>query len=585
MNITADQERLVLEDVNHPHQLFKIPGVTAYYPGLKKTNGVQTNQECLVVCVDRKKSSDTVSDDQLIPRFINNTITDVVQLPQIRKDMYCGGTSPEDPFVVGQRGCDDNIYKPGGGLYRDLPGGVSISPSADLATGTLGIMVKDKKTRRVVGLTCNHVVGVQVYSPPRGQVIETYQVHDDGINLRIINPTTNTSYIKPVFGNQFPSFVNKGLYKFDVVTDLHEFYITRHSGGGGLKPVTSVTIMSGDKVRYSNGIGTGTAAASAGESLYFNNYDNDETVYYGSYTYPNVGGQIKLSKLGVPPCMSVNRERFNNEYYDGQVKNKHVSLIGNKLAYPSNVDIDDSKQVLLGAVYKSSSIKFCHPDNIDQPTNKIDAAVIDINTQQLQAKSGVVGIYNKPIEVAQATAGAHVFKSGRTTGVTPQNAVFDKKSRPSRYTNPCEIVSTTATVNINFCSDQQTIQKNAIFDDCILYEQSNEWFSTTGDSGSAILMKDSTDQDKLKLVGIHMSGSAIVNAGKVDYSWGIACKIQNIFQQLGLETWEGTLIVPVDAECIKIDKVCYSKREMATVRPTHILVDETYDDCADCVDD
>ena len=58
-----------------------------------------------------------------------------------------------------------------------------------------------------------------------------------------------------------------------------------------------------------------------------------------------------------------------------------------------------------------------------------------------------------------------------------------------------------------------------------------------------------------------------------------------MFQQLGLETWEGTLIVPIDAECIKIDKVCYTRREPATARPTHILVDETFDDCADCVDD
>lgn len=585
MSITADQERLVLEDVDHPHQLFRIPGVTAYYPGLKKTNGMQTNQECLVVCVNKKRSSEELVVDHIVPQFVNNTITDVVQLPQISKNMYCGGTDPQDPYVDGKSGCEQNIYKSGGGMYRDLPGGVSIGQSAERNTGTLGIMVKDKKTRRVVGLTCNHVVGVQVYDPPRGQVIQTYQIHDDGLNLRVVDPQTDTSYIKPVFGNQFPALINKGLYRFDVVTDLHEFYLTRHDGGGGLKPITSVTIMSGDQVRYANGIGTGTSAASAGESLYFNNYDNDVSIYYGSYTYPNVGGEIKLTKVGVPPCMSVNRDRYTKEYTDGRIKNKHISLIGNKLAYPSNIDLVGGNQVLLGTVYKSEPIRFCHPDNINQPTNKIDAAAIDINTQQLQAKSGVIGIYNKPFETIRAVVGGHVFKSGRTTGITPQNAVFDKKSRPSGYANPCEIVSTTATVNINFCDSQQTVQKNAIFDDCILYEQPNEWFSSTGDSGSAILMKDSTDQDKLKLVGLHMSGSAIVNAGKVEYSWGVACKIQNVFQQLGLETWEGTLIVPIDAECIKIDKVCYTKREPATERPTHLIVDESYDDCADCVDD
>ena len=144
MNITDDQERLVLEDVNHPHQLFKIPGVTAYYPGLKKTNGVQTSQECLVVCVNRKKSSEQLAVAQLVPQFVNNTITDVVQMPQISKDMYCGGTDPQDPYVDGQPGCEQNIYKSGGGMYRDLPGGVSIGQSAERNTGTLGIMVKDK---------------------------------------------------------------------------------------------------------------------------------------------------------------------------------------------------------------------------------------------------------------------------------------------------------------------------------------------------------------------------------------------------------------------------------------------------------
>ena len=586
MTITTDQEQLILDDVGHPHQLFKIPGVTAYYPGLKTIEGLKTNQECLVVCVNKKKTQDKLESKHVIPQFVNNTLTDVVEMPQIHKNIYCGGTQPQDPYVDGQPGCEQNIYNPGGGMYRDLPGGVSIGQSAELQSGTLGIMVKDKRTRRVVGLTCNHVVGVHVYDPPRGQVIETYQIHDDGLNLRVINQETNTSYIKPTFGNQFPAMVNKGLYKFEVMTDLHEFYITRHAGGGGLKPVTSVTIMDNNGVvRYSNGIGTGTPAASAGESLYFNNYDNDQTVYYGSYTYPNVGGQIKLVKVGVPPCMSVNRDRYNKEYTDGRVKNMHLSLNGNQIAYPSNIDTVGGNQTMVGTVYRSEPIRFCHPENVDQPTNKIDAAVIDLNTQQVQAKSGVVGIYNKPFETARAVAGEHVFKSGRTTGITPQDTVFDSKSRPSGYTNTCEIVSTTATVNINYCDQQNTVQKNAIFDDCILYEQPNEWFATTGDSGSALLMRDSTDQNKLKLVGVHMSGTAVIASGVVQYSWGIACKIQNVFQQLGLETWEGTLIVPIDAECIKIDKVCYTRREPATARPTHILVDETFDDCADCVDD
>lgn len=586
MNITDEQEQSVLKDVGHPHELFKIPGVTAYYPGLKTVEDVSTKQECLVVCVAKKKPLNSLNKTDVVPRFINNTLTDVVELPQQKIQVSCTSSDATNPYDPTKQGCITNIYTPTGALYSDAPGGLSIGLSNDMSAGTVGIMVTDKDTRRVMALTCNHVVGLHVYDPPRGKIAKTYEVLDDGFTFRIRDPKYNATYTKPIFGDQFPPFVSGVVYGFKVLTDLHEFYITRNPGGGSLDPVTTVTITnSAGEVRFAGGIGPGGPVARLGETLYFDNNDGDEQVYYGSYNFPNVGNKIQLVATGIPPCTSVNRNKYTKEYTDGILADKHRSIIGRSVAYPSNLDAEQGNQVLYGKVIKSQPIMFCHPNNEQQPINKVDAAVIDLNTESIQAKAGVISLSKKPIRAAKPRVGAHVFKSGRTTGLTPQGTRITPDNVPYGYSNPCVIKSASATVTVNYCGAQDTVQKTAIFEDCILYEQQNEWFSTIGDSGSALLMRDTSDGNKLKHVGIHMTGGAESNNNKVTYSWGVACNIQNILTQLNLEIWEGTVVVDTDVNCIKIDGVCYERREPTTSRATHTSVDVEYDNCDKCRDD
>ena len=68
-------------------------------------------------------------------------------------------------------------------------------------------------------------------------------------------------------------------------------------------------------------------------------------------------------------------------------------------------------------------------------------------------------------------------------------------------------------------------------------------------------------------------------------SYGVACKIQNVFTALNLTTWEGTIVVASDSPCIKVDGLCYERRELAFVRPTHSDIDEEFEDCEECSND
>ena len=68
-------------------------------------------------------------------------------------------------------------------------------------------------------------------------------------------------------------------------------------------------------------------------------------------------------------------------------------------------------------------------------------------------------------------------------------------------------------------------------------------------------------------------------------SYGVGARIQNVFEELNLTNWEGTIIAPVDDNCIKVDGDCYTKSSSTLVRPTHRTIDEKFDDCNKCTND
>lgn len=583
--------------------ILSIPGVTCMYPGTRVVNGVETSQECMVVGVVEKKPLDQIPRDQIIPTNISNIVpTDVVQVPTFYSHTYCGDNATTTA------GCSGHVYDPATSRpYTAIPGGISIGNANIYDAGTIGAMVRDRDTRELMGLTSNHAIGPQVFVPDPNINMVEYDVYDNGFTFSISPVSTpELSAVEPLFSDyqtspeneRFGGLLAGVLYKFNCKTLIHDFYIstkrTKQSvGGGGLNPYNNVAIEDiNGEVRYNNGDGTGTPSASAGESLYmyFDPIVKTTTdIWYGSFNYPNVGNQMTVMFCGIPGHVTKNRDQpAGPEYNDGRIKDVYKNIIGNGVGHPGNVDVNNngSGQIFLGNVKNTIPIKFCHPYNNVQPVNWVDAATIRFDVESAEASPEIVGLADKPVVAKTANIGDHVFKSGRTTGVTPSGAYINGNGGVEGYTNPCTIKSTDFTAVINYNGAfVNTVQTTAIFENCIYYVLSGEHFAGPGDSGAALLVKDSTDGNRLKLAGIHIAGGKEIRSDGQLVTYGIACPVSRVFNDLNLAVWEGTIIVNSDAPCIKVDGACYERIDETFVAATHSNVEAEYNDCGKCEND
>lgn len=611
MQLTPDSEKKILaESGAHTENLLTKPNVHVYFPGEKVCNGHPTGESCIVVGVSQKTSEEHLSSEDIIPSVLSSGVkTDVIEIPPIYAGGWCSKTyNPVGPPVA----CGDHVYNPETNLpYFNFPGGISIGNATINDASTLGVMVRDRTTRELVGLATNHGVGLKPYIPGPNNPVIDYNITDNGLTFILTNLSTGVSAVSAKIENNqsayhtgsFDNLIAGNLYKFISKTNLHDFYIstgrTDVNGGGALDPYTGITIydIAGD-IRYVNGQGTGTPSISSGEVMYVTIPADFPSlaVYYGSWLYPNIGNNIDITYIGVPPCKSTNYNKPppSGEYVDGELDKRYVNIIGNKIGHPANLDGNSHNgtgQVLLGHVRSVSPIAFAHPTNNTQPINNCDACTIGLDPEVAQATTGILGLTDKPLVVSDSWQGATIFKSGRTTGVTPLSASVTPTGTPTGNVLECKITSTTATISVNYCPGHgNTIQSQAVFKDCLLYSLSGELFSAPGDSGSVLLIQDSTDNNKLKLTGLHFAGSyEDVDADGIPdtpvISYGVGSRIQNVFDELNLTSWEGTIIAPSDANCIKVDGDCYSKSDSTFVRPTHRNIDETYIDCNKCIDD
>lgn len=596
-----EQQLLDLSDAKSASILEKT-GAHAFFPGKRRRDGELTDEDCIVVLVSKKKPIEELSDNEIVPAVLSNNIhTDVMQVPAFRSQAWCGGDSIVPPVARVPYGCPDNIYDPDTlQPYSSIQGGASIGSAHELDAGTLGLICRDRESRGLVGVTSNHGVGIQPYIAGPQHPIISYDITDDGFNFIISKD--GTSHTNPEFDNiKFDTLIAGNVYKFTSYTDLHEFYIstkiTHTNGGGSIDPYTNITITnSAGDIRYVRGTGTGSPAISSGEIMYVTPaLDlNLTALHYGSWTYPNLGNILNLTYMGVPPCRSKNRDApVTPEYTDGVVLTKNTNLIGSKIGHPSNIDINQhggSGQILVGRVSRIVPIKFAHPSNAIQPKNKVDACAFALDTKYVQGQTHIINLTESPLVPVLPVAGQPVFKSGRTTGVTPSGAYIDPTGAPKGNTNDCLITSTAATVSIEYCpGNSGTIQGTAVFEDCLLYEMDNEWFSDTGDSGAAVLMVDPAD-NTVKVAGMHIAGAFTdVNADNLAdtpiHTIGVGCSIQHTYDVLNLANWEGTIIAPSSEPCIKIDGVCYTRSDETPLPATHEFIDEEFKNCSDCTSD
>jgi phosphatidylethanolamine-binding protein (PEBP) family uncharacterized protein len=130
--------------------------------GFKQTDGVYTDEICIVFSVKEKKPLSELSEDEVLPSEIkineNKTVsTDVIQVGEVYA-LQCSRTTPVtnpppicEPFIL--------TAPTNRSAFATLKGGISITSIRKASSvGTLGMIVQDVHTNALVGLTNNHVV-------------------------------------------------------------------------------------------------------------------------------------------------------------------------------------------------------------------------------------------------------------------------------------------------------------------------------------------------------------------------------------------------------------------------------------------
>lgn len=180
---------------------------------------------------------------------------------------------------------------------------------------------------------------------------------------------------------------------------------------------------------------------------------------------------------------------YGNFYTIGQVM-RYVPILADAINNTNRVDASifavRSSYISLTESYKQYGLSYTLPMSFAS-TAEIDGMVNPISPY-----------YDPPI-----------YSSGRTTG--PKEG------------NPCGLTIT----NISFSSDVELVN----FSDCILFTRTDPqcpWPIAPGDSGSALI---ANFNGTWKIIGLCFAGNEF---------WGLACRIDNVASELGIEAWDGT---------------------------------------------
>jgi hypothetical protein len=568
--------------------LLKKKNVESYFDGIKQIKGNSTGELCIIVGVCKKEPKGSLLEEDLIPSEINGVKTDVIEVPKMIASDYCGSNAgSSSPSQIHAKGCGGHTYNSDGSPFECIPGGISIGPKDTNSAGTLGLSVQDSDGS-IIGLTNNHVVGPQIYyakddSPTEYEV--NWVLSSSGNIYTFFDSESQDLYFNPSFDGSLGNLPKldvgkKYIFKTSTYLIDHPFSISTNAIGGPSnrgEAVTSVVIKNANGVTIyedgfsRNGSGRNYPYASSGEILEFEYNSNtfSSQFYFQCWNHENMGGKLDLVFSGVPYCLSSNRESTTSEYSDGILLNSNKDIRGSKVVTPSNIDVNGnggSGQKEIGFVKKSSSLKFNHPQNSssignhgENPSNKIDAAVISFETSSVPHNK-IQSLFSGALSSAPAATGKNVYKSGRTTGVTPSGGI--------NSANKSVILSASWSGNVYYCPSDyihndgtrnsvSSVQHVAQFEDCVLYLCNGEWFSDAGDSGSAVFIEENSGES-LKVMGLHFAGATSTDPIK---SYGIACKMENVFSELSLSSWSGERSISEEYllgdQALKICDECY----------------------------
>ena len=218
----------------------------------------------------------------------------------------------------------------------------------------------------------------------------------------------------------------------------------------------------------------------------------------------------------------------------------------------------------------------------EQPVNRIDASTIDFNENVLPTFK-LQNLKDTPTSSSSVSTGQKVFKSGRTTGVTPQNW----------QDSSCTVLSTTWHGNVNYCPNIDSVQHKASFEDIVIYYNEGSWFSDAGDSGSVVL---SSFGDQAKIIGLHFAGytynsdPSTESAHSGIKSFGLSCKIDNVKSLMNISDWSGKRFISttdtnVD-NTLSLCGDCYKVQGSDSIKVAKVndsFVKSTFNNTADCI--
>lgn len=135
----------------HKHYFLSMPGVVSIGIGLKTVQGKRTGIISLVMGVEKKRSRLTLARVDMIPRFLDNLPTDVVEMGKIRFQGFALPWLNEDP----PESPDDNSFRKT--RVRPAQPGISIGHYKTTA-GTLGALVRGHFPGGLAILSNNHIL-------------------------------------------------------------------------------------------------------------------------------------------------------------------------------------------------------------------------------------------------------------------------------------------------------------------------------------------------------------------------------------------------------------------------------------------
>lgn len=137
-------------DKKDKEDLLAISQVVGVGYGLKEIGGVQTNTEAIIVLVKEKLKPEQLAESEIVPKMINDQVTDVIEVGEFKAQRRETGQAEEAPH-------DFKPYVNRRARIRPAVPGLSISHYR-VTAGTFGAVVYDDSTGQQLILSNNHIL-------------------------------------------------------------------------------------------------------------------------------------------------------------------------------------------------------------------------------------------------------------------------------------------------------------------------------------------------------------------------------------------------------------------------------------------